>query len=356
MLKSFNLIAPTNCLSYGYVAQNLIKAFIKRGIKVNLQTIGPVEVDINAGYDKYIDECNDILDSNSPTLVLWHHFDLGKYKDAVGTTKIGFPIFETDILSPFELEQLNTMDVICVTCEWFKEILENHKFTKPIHIVPLGVDPDIFQIKERDKNDRTIRFLNIGKWELRKSHDLIIKAFSQEFRNEPQGSVSLTLACNNPFLGKENVYWANYAKKHIRQDQLNILPFRLESSIDVSHLINSHDIYCSPSRAEGFNLPLAESLFLNKMCIATNWSAHTSFCNENNCLLLNNKETELMFDGQWFFGNGSWNKVDQTKLQKLMRHAHTEYGNKGEGSDLIKNNVAHLTWDNSVNTFLEYLS
>lgn len=356
MIKEINLITPINLLSYGYIGQNLVKAFINKGVKVNLVPLGPIEIDAKAGYDKYIKRCNDKLHIGSPTLIIWHHHDLKKFEKIPGSVRIGFPIFETDTFSPLELENLNSVDILFTTCQWFKDILLRHKVSPPVYIVPLGVDPEIFKptpAKGNDKVSNIVKFLHIGKWEIRKGYIELIKAFGEEFKDTE--GVSLTLCCNNPFIGEENIYWANYAKKHINSSQLNIIDSRFTSCIEMSELINKHQVYLAPCKSEGFNLPLLENMFCNKLCIATNNSGHTAFCNNNNCLLVETPDKETMFDGQWFFGQGRWSKIDITELRKSMRLAFDMISNNKitETSITIYESVKHLTWENSVNKILE---
>lgn len=346
-MNEINLVAPVNNLSYGYVAQNIIKALIQKGITINLKTLGPTDLDVEAGYDKFYEKCRTTLNPSCPTLIIWHHFDLHLFKDVPGSMKIGFPIFETDMLTESEVNSINTMDRIFTTCPWFERILKFHKIKPPISIVPLGVDPDIFS-PSTPNSKKTVQFLHIGKWELRKSHPEIIKAFAMAQDKMP--NATLTFASYNPFFNKENLYWRDYVAKHINRVAWNIYNQRLSSCREVSQLINGHDIYLAPSKAEGWNLPLLEAMYSNKLCIATNFSGHTAFCNKDNCLLLDATQTEKMFDGQWFFGNGNWAKIDIEQLSNLMVEAYSKA--KSITNYSISESVKHLTWANTVDSIL----
>lgn len=342
-MNELNLVAPINCLSYGYVTQNIIKALIKKGITVNLKPLGPIDPDVNAGYDVFYEQCGKTLKATCPTLIIWHHFDLHMFKEVPGSIKIGFPIFETDILTENEVNSINTMDRIFTTCPWFERILKFHKIKPPISIVPLGVDPDIFSPSLPNKK-KTVQFLHIGKWELRKGHPEIIKAFAMVQDKIPDAT--LTFVSHNPFFNKENLYWRDYVAKHINREQWNIFNQRLSSCKEVSQLINGHDVYLAPSKAEGWNLPLLEAMYSNKMCVATNFSGHTAFCNSKNCLLLDVNETEPMFDGQWFFGNGNWAKIDIEQLATKIVEAYSK--TKLISDNSIFESVKHFTWANTV--------
>src|SRR5687767_4330929 len=123
-MSKINLIAPINRLSYGYVSQNIIKALITHNVEVSLQAIGPVEPDTDCGYDKYIEKCSQTPFPNTPTLAIWHQFDLKRF--AAQKPFIGFPIFELDTLNTLEIDQINSCDHIIVCSSWAKDVIAKY--------------------------------------------------------------------------------------------------------------------------------------------------------------------------------------------------------------------------------------
>ena len=96
-----------------------------------------------------------------------------------------------------------------------------------------------------------------------------------------------------------------------------------------------------PSRAEGWNLELLEMMAIGKQVIATNNTAHTEYCDEKNCLLIETPESEPAFDGVFFFGDGNWTALGDDQINKLaeyMREVHLK--KKGGGLGV---NVAGIT-------------
>ena len=61
------------------------------------------------------------------------------------------------------------------------QIIENNGIDKPIHIVPMGVNHEIFNPINVQPVDNGYIFLTIGKWEKRKAHDTIIHCFNKAF-------------------------------------------------------------------------------------------------------------------------------------------------------------------------------
>ena len=329
----FNIIGPVNCLSYGYITQNLIKSLLNLGHQINLSCIGPFQPD--EVYSEYVNQCSDKLDDVSPDVIIWHHFDLKRFVRP-GLLNIGFPVFETNHFSQEEVKNLNSVDILLTTSSWYKEILKkNVRNDLPIYVVPLGVGTDIFHKEEKTNDNGIVKFLNIGKWEIRKGHYELVKCFGEVFKD--YDDVSLTLACDNPFIGADNQKWVNFAHKFIPEHKINILPLRFNSCVDVAKLIHSHDIGIFPSKAEGFNMPLSECLACEKLCIATDYSAHTEFATKENCLLIPIEESEKMFDGQFFVGNGgTWAKLGTKQIDSLKNLMEFAYRSVKSG-DFHKN-------------------
>jgi glycosyltransferase involved in cell wall biosynthesis len=75
-----------------------------------------------------------------------------------------------------------------------------------------------------------------------------------------------------------------------------------------------------PSRGEGWNLELLEMMAAGKHVIATNYSAHTEFCTEENCGLIPISEKEPAFDGKWFFGQGNWAAINAFEIKSLVQN------------------------------------
>ena len=122
-------------------------------------------------------------DWDAPCIRIWHQHDMSQF---VGRgDKIGFPIFELDKFKPVEIHHLSSLDKIFVCSEWAAQVIHDQIGTDQVYIIPLGVNRDIFSPRPIDnqENNATI-FFNCGKWEVRKGHDLIAKAFNKAFSSE----------------------------------------------------------------------------------------------------------------------------------------------------------------------------
>lgn len=91
-----------------------------------------------------------------------------------------FTMFETEALPPFWVEDINEhFDFVLVPSTWCKEVFENVGILKPVHVVPLGVCPEIFPYLNRPKR-QTFTILWQGFHEKdRKGYALLRQAFDE---------------------------------------------------------------------------------------------------------------------------------------------------------------------------------
>lgn len=314
-----NLITPINKLGYGVCGVNLLKALIKQSHEVSLFPVGPVEVDpINEEYVKKGLENANYFSPFAHSVVIWHAHGLKDLKRFKGKC-FGWPIFELTQFNTAECEGIHAMDQLITCSSWGKSVL-NRYTSKPIHVVPLGVDSEVFKREVYSQNGRgTLNFLNIGKWEIRKGHDVILRVFKKFIKDIwPFDAWKLTLCCHNPFLSKyENDRWANQFRDGLG-NKVEVIENRLTNQSDVVELMNRSHVGIFPARAEGWNLELLEMMSLGKPCLTTNYSAHTEFCNKNNSYLVDLDGVEKAYDGSFFFGAGEWGKITEETEKELL--------------------------------------
>lgn len=310
-----SICTPINKLGYGVVGTNIVKYLSQLpDVRVSLFPIGHIEVEKHS--IPHIKECLEnakTFDYYAPCIRIYHQHSLEQF---VGRgIKIGLPIFEMDRFTAHEQHNLAFPDVIIACSKWAQGILNTHIPKQTIYEVPLGVDTDIFKPQPLASSDTM--FFNIGKWEVRKGHDVLIEAFKQEFKSNEK--VQLLLCCTNPFLNREQTN--QWVAKTYGCRNIKLIP-RLESQADVADLINACDCGVFPSRAEGWNLEALETLACGRHLIITDYSAHTEYADYINSSLIPIKETEPAYDNIWgvFHGQGNWAKIGSTEFDLLKQH------------------------------------
>lgn len=344
-----NLYAPiNNHLGYGIASINIAMQLAKL-VDVSLFPIGG---QVNLTEDRYNHDLQKLLDKQvefdrrASCIKIFHQNLL---YDMVGNgPRVGFPIFELDKFNKVELANLRSCDMLMVCSEWAKKVIYENNISVPTYVVPLGVDREIFSDKlENGQNRRTAyRFFNVGKWEYRKGHDILVEAFNKAFTKADD--VELWVFPDNPFLNPQQTKeWVDLYKKSPLGDKV-IIGKRYSSQAEMAATLARCDCGVYPSRAEGWNLDLLEAMSLEKEVIATNYSAHTEFINNQNCHLIQPNEIEEAYDGIWFHGQGNWMKFGDDEVEQLIDKMRYVYK---KGPTYVKDNVLETarkySWNNT---------
>jgi glycosyltransferase involved in cell wall biosynthesis len=322
-MKKINLQCPIGYTGYGITSLNILNELYKIS-HVSLFPMGKININNNdeiATLKQCISNSR-LYDKNATCVKIWHQHDLAS---RIGSGKYcSFPFFELDTLSEIETHNINSCDTVFTATEWSKQILLDNGVTIPIVVCPLGVDRKIFNENNPKTNDKYV-FCHIGKWEKRKSQDILLKCFEKAF--SINDNVELWLFPHNPFLTEdETKYWIDMVKYNKLSSKITIFP-RYDSQNQLANTISQADCGVFISRAEGWNNEILEVMSMNKPCIVTNYSAHTHYCDKNNSFLIDIQDKELANDDKWFFGQGSWAKIGQREMDNVIETMRYVYNN-----------------------------
>lgn len=353
-MTKLNLLAPLNTVSYGYVSAYIFKALLKLGVDLRYFPIGQIEL------EPQFQELIPIIQKEwevqkAPCLKIWHQFDLSHF--LTGGPSIGFPIFELDSFNPREKNHMENVDYLFVASKWAKEVCDSQlsRDPKTTKVVPFGVDLEIF--KPYNMMEGTTYFANFGKWEVRKGHDVLIRAFNKAF--ETTDDVELWMMPTNHMLTKtEDSDWRNYYTQSKLGSKVQIMERK-----DFHHQV--YDImkyvHCGvfPTRAEGWNMEALELLACGKHLIITDYSGQTEFCNESNSHLLRTDKREKAYDGKVFFGQGDWldaNDIEDQLIEKMRQvHKLNSEGGLPQNEAGIET-AKQFTWENTAKTIIQNLN
>ena len=355
-----NLQAPINQLGYGVAGVNILKALYEDGVEVSFFPIGQPQVtnEEDAYAVRRGMRLAQTFDPQAPCVKIWHQNQMA---ERIGSGKfIGFPIFELDTFNDLEKHHLNSCDELMVCSQWARKVVTGNNFgyykadgrpklPPKTHVVPLGVDVEIFKPASVRQDDKTI-FFNCGKWEVRKGHDILIKAFQKVL--EHGENAELWMMCTNPFNSpEEDARWHQL----YNHPKVRLIP-RAETQAEVYNIMSQVDCGVFPSRGEGWNLELLEMMAAGKHVVATDYSAHTEFCTKENAGLVSIKDTESAFDGKWFFGQGNWAKIGAHEeldlYMKMMKYILDKKGTVNlEGIKTAK----AFSWQNTAREMIKCL-
>lgn len=353
-MRKLNLSAPINSLGYGVVGLNLLK-YLSKSIDIALALIGGVEVnqeDSNL-VQNAIDKATTFEGFNgAPCLRVWHEFALAE-RVGNGPT-FAFPFFEINKFDQRRISHLNSVDNIIVASKWAEKILHDNLQSATTHVVPLGVDSSIFTHGPHKITDKCV-FFNCGKWEKRKGHDVLLEMFKEAFPDKQD--VELWMMCSNPFLPqKTRSEWERYYKSDPRVRLFD----RVQTQEEVAKVMASTNCGIFPSRAEGWNLELLEMMSMGKHIIATDYSAHTEFCNNKNCDLIEITNLEKAKDGIFFDGSvGEWASLDERAIKQGVVQMKSFYSQwKSDRSIINEEGIKtgkELSWTSTANLLEEVI-
>ncbi len=206
-------------------------------------------------------------------------------------------------------------DLVVTPSNWSKMKLVEYGIPESgIRVVPHGVCSDVFypmlpderiEIRgELDIAEDEFVFLNVGSLTLEKGVDLLIRAFVIVVQRHPKARLMLKDTSGLYGLTIEE-FIVKYADHFgpIPREVLDAM-WQVPSSLSLSEmrrLYGSADVYVSPYRAEGFNLPVIEAIACGTPAIVTRGGATDDFCDDRTTLLVD-ADCVSNFDRE-FYGN-----------------------------------------------------
>lgn len=377
MFNTLNLYGPINNLGYGIFTRGIIKGLANSGVfNFSISPIGAPQAPEDLEEAQIIKSIMDSMEWErvAPSIAIWHEFDLNKFS---GNKLIAYPIFETTELTPRAKSHLQQMNAIFVSSSWSKQIMHNNIGNDvPVFVIPGAAEViESEDILQSEKNKNAFTFISVGKFEKRKGHIELLRAYKEAFSN--QGDSRLLLHCFNPH------------SKNFEQSMMQML-----TSIGYKVQIHSTDSACIvassgnavvsiprrpltraglfnmykyshvgvfPSRGEGWNLPLMEAIKMGVPCVATNYSAHTEYLKEEykypQELLINNFSMERAVDHMYFRGDrGDWAEISIESIADKMLYAYKNYTSIQKEFINSQNIIKDIfTWENSATKLLTAL-
>jgi hypothetical protein len=372
-MKKFNYIGPLNPTGYGNASIGFFKSILKDNPSVSLLPIG--------NPDQTIQDVPTLLKAienkpsyDDPSFCFWHFHDMHQQISSFKGPIVGYSTFEIDTLNPIEVKVLDKLQSVATASEWGRNILQKYT-NKEVHVVHHAFkDDDSVKLGRVSfdyssnyeawnkflapvKFPKDSLFLSTaGKFEVRKSHPEIIQACLEYGKQNP---VVLIAFVHNPFMPDNfpysyinyNMFYPMYTSfgiKVYKKDNfyLVLMPRALEKQELHSALSKTH-FFVSPSKAEGWNLPLFEMMSIGMPCITTLYSAHTEYCNANNVISVDFDGLTSANDGVFFKGTGNWANVRKDNILNAIKKAHSMIDNKDaiKGlSDLALHSTSAFTW------------
>jgi glycosyltransferase involved in cell wall biosynthesis len=350
-----NITTPVNTLGYGVVGLNLLLALERLGHRPALWPMGDTE----APYEHHdlLRRMAERTAAYNPRAASLRVSNQGNLAQHVGKgPHCALPVFELTRFTPVERHHLGAQDLIFVASRWAKQVLVDNGIDETkLRVAPFGTDLETFRFVERVAPGPTV-FLNIGKWEVRKGHDVLAEAFSKAFG--AKDDVRLVLLTPNPFYSaEESRDWSEAYIGSPLGARITVIEERLPGQHEVAALIAKADCGVFPFRAEGWNLGLAEMMAMGKSVIATNYSAPTEYLRPDNARLIEIDRLEDAEDARWFHGQGQWAEFGERQIEQLVEHMRAVHRLKQRGelrpNTAGRDTMAGLTWEGTARVIMD---
>ncbi|MFZ6722088.1 glycosyltransferase [Undibacterium sp. Ji49W] len=229
---------------------------------------------------------------------------------------------ETGFPAEFVNEFNRKLDLITVVSRFVGKVLRDSGVRVPIAAVGNGVDHLLHIVAEPLAQGllsglKTYRFLHVSSAFPRKGVDALLVAYGRIFRDTDD--VSLVIKTfPNPHndvaeqLLKMQQDDAHYPHVCIIMDDY--------SQGQIRALYEACDAVVSPSRGEGFGLPVAEAMLMKLPVITTAWSGQMDFCNDDRAWLCDYRFAKST--SHFSSSHSSWVDPDIDHLAALMKEVH----------------------------------
>ena len=271
---------------------------------------------------------------------------------------------ETTACPPEWIQGMNKMNMNIVPSNFVKNVLTNVQFDiqddktgqkqgvlkmeKPIEVLFEGVDTNIFGktnefstelISEMDEIDEDFCFLYVGHWlqgdvgKDRKDTSMLVNVFCETFKNmkKQPALVMKTSSAGFSVTDREHMLdKINQLKSRVKGNCPNIYLMHGDfTDGEMNQLYNHPKVkaHVSFTHGEGFGRPLLEATLSEKPVIASNWSGHLDFLN-NNAVLLEGKLEKVQkgsFPDEFFVEGSEWFTVDYKKASETFRKIYRSY-------------------------------
>ncbi|MDP9387057.1 MAG: glycosyltransferase, partial [Actinomycetota bacterium] len=251
-------------------------------------------------------------------------------------------MFETDGLPASWVRELQRMDEVWVPSAFNVATFRAAGVTRPIHVVPGGVDADTYRpglepLAVEGLNGTV--FLSVFEWSFRKGWDVLLEAWARAFGAGDDVTLLLrTYPITVPGAGAPrndveraiNTFLRSVGSSRRRAAPIVVLPDPVPLA-DMPRLYATADAYVGPSRGEGWGRPFLEAMACGLPVIATRWSGNLEFMDDDNSLLVDVDALEPV-DGRAelvLYQRQRWARPSVAHLTELLRQLAGDRGRRG---------------------------
>lgn len=407
MKTVLNLYGPINRLGYGvhftHWAGTLAALIAKEmGEQVSVTAVHQsLDLHNDALKDPVIHACVmrsqdlSLFDPKAPSVCLWQ---LPWVTEFAGSKRIFYTTFEGTLLTPNQQKALTKVDELWVTSHWHLERLADMKRRGlvpdiPVEVVAEGVDPKTFNYADtgllgewgQPGDDETIRFVSVGKLEARKGMKVAMAALLDAAAIMPEKRLKLLAHWHNPFLRTKDggsvpflqavsAFLYNFGIKPssdiadgrsvrfthsgVPNLEIEVILRRFERHEDLISVYRYGHFGLFPTFAEGWNLPLHESMACGLPPITNAYSGQTEYLQQGTFVPCGPGVDVIARDEQFFRRGdvGTWREIRVEELSGAIQiAANMTPEERKHIAERASKAALVYTWDRAAQTSLKIL-
>ena len=272
-----------------------------------------------------------------------------------GSYRIGYTMLEVDGLPADWVRKCNQMDEIWTPSTFNVETFRDSGVTRPIHVMPLGIDPQYFNphiVGNRDPQRFT--FLSIFEWGERKAPEILLRAFADEFKRDEEVVLVCKVLNNDHSVSVRR----QVADLRLRTGggRIVISENEMVPTYQLGSLYRSAHCFVSCTRGEGWGMPMLEAMACGVPVIGTDWSAQRDFLTKDVGYPVRVDRLIPAVARCPLYAGFRWAEPSYEHLRHLMRHVFEHREDAAElGRRASEFAHANFTWDHTARLIIDRL-